>query len=291
MKSLLAALLLLVAGGPAMAEPMTYKQYQLLKQPEAKLRIPYGEGAEQFGELWLPKGQGPHAVVVMIHGGCWQASVARLDIMNMISADLARRGVAVWNIEYRGVDQPGGGYPGTFEDVGRAVDALRALAHRYRLKLDRVVVAGHSAGGHLALWTAARGKLPGSSPLHAADPLPVAAAVSLAGLPDLAALLDPSTHGCEVEAIQKLAAPAGGFAETSPAELLPLGVRQISIHAAQDRIAPVAVGEAYTAKARAAGDPASLAVLEGAAHFELIAPHTSAWLYAAGVIQAELDGR
>ncbi|HEX8233950.1 MAG TPA: alpha/beta hydrolase [Caulobacteraceae bacterium] len=276
-----------------MAQPMTYAQFQALKQPKAELRIPYGPGPDQFGELWLPKGQGPHPVVVMIHGGCWQASVARLDIMNLIADALRRRGTAVWNIEYRGVDQPGGGYPGTFEDVAAAIDRLREIAPRHRLKLDKVVAVGHSAGGHLALWAAGRGRLPEASPLRTARPLPIAAAVSLAGLADLGSLLEPGVHGCEVEAIRKLAAPAaaggeGSFAETSPAELLPLGSRQISIHAAQDRIAPVAVGEAYTRKARAAGDPASLTVLTGAGHFELIAPGTPAWTYAAARIAEEL---
>src|SRR6185437_307494 len=122
--------------------------------PSGALRLAYGTDPNQFGDLWLPSGAGPHPVVVFLHGGYWRA---RYDISytHPIAADLAARGIAVWNLEYRRVGQSGGGWPGTFEDVARGFDALHDLAQQHSLDLARVVVMGHSAGGHLAFWLAA----------------------------------------------------------------------------------------------------------------------------------------
>jgi acetyl esterase/lipase len=115
------------------------------------------EGATDIADLWLPDGAGPHPVVLMVHGGCWQKEIADRTLMNWAAEDLRKQGLAVWNIEYRGVDEEGGGYPGTFlEDVAHAADALRDQAGAYNLDLNRVAAFGHSAGGHLALWLAAR---------------------------------------------------------------------------------------------------------------------------------------
>ena len=85
----------------------------------------------QVADLWLPRGSGPHPTVLMVHGGCWHSSIADRTIMNWIAADLRGRGIAVWNIDFRGVDRPGGGYPGTYLDAAAAVDALRSNAARY----------------------------------------------------------------------------------------------------------------------------------------------------------------
>jgi acetyl esterase/lipase len=125
-------------------------------RPAPTTTIRYGEDPLQVVDLWLPAGDGPHPVVLMVHGGCWQTEIADRRIMNWIADDLRLRGIAVWNIDYRGVDRRGGGYPGTFEDAAAAVDAIRVDAVRHRLDLSRLVAVGHSAGGHLALWLAAR---------------------------------------------------------------------------------------------------------------------------------------
>ena len=287
---LLAAVASAAAVSHVRAQPMSYAQFQKLEQPKAKLRIAYGADPSQFGELWLPEGKGPHPTVVMIHGGCWLASVADLGLMNLAAQDLARRGLAVWNIEYRRADQPGGGYPGTFQDVAAAVDHLRAIAPKHRLKLDRLVATGHSAGGHLALWAAARPRIAGSSPLHAPRPLPIATVVSIAGLADLEALQAPGSQGCGSEPIAALvgnstAARPDVFSDTSPAALLPFRVRQISIHGDLDRIAPAAVGEAYAAKARASGADSAFRLEKDSGHFELIAPGSAAWADIAATIE------
>ena len=138
--------------------------------PTPTRRIAFGSGANDFAELWLPIAAGPHPVVLLVHGGCWQKRSADLSIMNYIAEELRRRGIAVWNIEYRGVDEAGGGYPGTFVDVGRAADALRDVGRREHLALDRVIAVGHSAGGHLVAWLAARPRIAKMSPLFRADP-------------------------------------------------------------------------------------------------------------------------
>ena len=108
-------------------------------RPKADARIPYGSDPLQFVDLWLPKGKAPHPVVLMVHGGCWQTDIADASIMNYIADDLRTRGIAVWNIEYRGVDRPGGGYPGTFLDVAAAADALGKEGPRHHLATDRIV--------------------------------------------------------------------------------------------------------------------------------------------------------
>jgi hypothetical protein len=81
------------------------------------------------------------------------------------AAALARVGIATWNIEYRRAGDPGGGWPGSFQDLARATDFLQTIAAKYFLDLKRVISIGHSAGGQLALWLPARTKLPTSSTL------------------------------------------------------------------------------------------------------------------------------
>lgn len=122
--------------------------------------ISFNPDPEQFGELWPGRQGRGNPVVMLVHGGYWRTHY-RLDLMHALAADLQARGLTTWNIEYRRVGAPGGGWPGTFQDVASAIDALADLSRPFRLELHRVVVAGHSAGGHLALWTAARHKVPG----------------------------------------------------------------------------------------------------------------------------------
>jgi acetyl esterase/lipase len=288
----LAALTLLAAPiGAAAQALMTWSDLTRAPAPHASRTIAYGEGPSQVAELWLPEGKGPHPVVLMIHGGCWQARIANLHIMDYAAEDLRRRGIAVWNIEYRGVDQPGGGYPGAFQDVASAADALRAAAGAYGLDLRRVVAVGHSAGGHFAFWLAARPGLSPSSPLSRPDPLPIAAAVSLGGLPDLAedrAMKDEA--GCGVGPVDRLTGAAQGragdiFADTSPASLPPPAVPELMIQGELDAVSPPFVGADYQAKARARGQKVRVIVISGAGHVELIAPRSRAWAREVGEIE------
>lgn len=263
--------------------PITFSQLLARPRAAADLRVAYGSDALQFGELWLPRGSGRHPVIVLIHGGCWRADLPGLELMDYMAADLRDRGYAVWNLEYRRIGHPGGGYPGTFEDIGRGLDRLRVLAPQHGLDLRRVAVSGHSAGGHLALWTAARDRLPPASPLHADSPLPIRGVVSLAGIADLDAYRGTGPDACggpsTIDGLVGRPQPGGRdvFADTSPPALLPLGDRQIVISGALDPIVPPRFGQDYAAAAVAAGDPARSIVIEGAGHFELIDPTSAVW--------------
>jgi len=162
----LALALLAALAVPAMTAPAPPPPDHLMKwpdllerpRPEPDATVRYGPAALQVVDVWLPKRQGRkrYPVVLMVHGGCWQSDIADRRIMNWIADDLRKRGIAVWNIDYRGVDREGGGYPGTFADVAAAADALKAHAAEFRLDTQKVVALGHSAGGHLALWLAGR---------------------------------------------------------------------------------------------------------------------------------------
>jgi acetyl esterase/lipase len=237
----------------------------------------YGPGTDRFGELWRPAGDGPWPVVALLHGGFWRAR-RTLELMRPLAADLAGRGLAAWNLEYRRVGQPGGGWPGTFQDVAAGLDHLAALAGREPLDLDRLVVAGHSAGGHLALWSAARPGLPAGAPGAGPRVVP-RLAVSLAGVCDLAAGAD---DGLGEGAVAELLGATPGqnparYRLASPLARLPLGVAQLLVHGDADTRVPVAQSRAYAAAAAAAGDPVELVELAGAGHMDVIDPASPAW--------------
>ncbi|MCC6319073.1 MAG: alpha/beta hydrolase [Gemmatimonadaceae bacterium] len=278
------ALACLLAEASAHAQPtrLRPRDVDTLPARPATARVPYGSDSLQFGDLRIPEGRGPFPVLVMIHGGCWVHRLANLQNTNALSDALRDAGVATWNVEYRRYDNPGGGWPGTMLDIAAGVDALRALAARYPLDLSRVVVAGHSAGGHLAIWAAARPRLPAGSPLYSPDPLRVHAAIALGGPGDLRDFMTYGQRSCGEGVIDKL---LGGtwdavperWRQASPAELLPIGVRQRLVVGDADFIMPAHAREAYVARARAAGDSVDLVVVPNAGHFEVIAPVGAAW--------------
>ena len=156
----------------------------------------------------------------------------------------------------------------------------------YHLDLSRVVAIGHSAGGHLALWLAARPRLPAGSPLRTADPLPIHEVVSLGGLPDLEEAARPPGSGCGTEVIAQIS--GGRFAETSVPRLAPLGIPQVLVNGLQDRIIPTAYAEGYARPMRAAGDEVRVRMIDRTGHVELVAPETAAWAAAAEEIRRSL---
>ena len=292
-----------IAEPPAApAKLMVWPDLLTRPRPEPSASIAYGDKSMQLVDLWLPEGKGPHPTVLMVHGGCWQTEIADRRIMNWIADDLRRRGIAVWNIDYRGVDREGGGYPGTFLDAAQAADALRANAGKYNLDISPLVAVGHSAGGHLALWLAARRAvnarppsllIPRGSPLISRDPLPIHTVVSLGGLPDLELAATPPGSGCGTEVIERLVGPPtlssrNVHADTSVPRLAPLQVRQVLINGMQDRIIPTFYAEAYAAPMRAAGDQVKVRMIDQTGHVELIAPETAAWAAAVEEIEAGL---
>jgi acetyl esterase/lipase len=266
---------------------MTSSDLGSLTAPPPDHRIQYAPGPFQFGNLRLPKTPGRHAVIVFIHGGCWlsQYDIAHVGALEQALADM---GYAVWSLEYRRVGNEGGGWPGTFTDVALGADYLRVLAAQYSLDLSRVVASGHSAGGQLALWLAARQRIAKTSELYTADPLPVRAVLALAPAADLEAL--DASGACD-NAVHKL---MGGsprdhpdrYAAASPMQLAPISVPQTLVVGAHDSDWTPG-GRSYFAKARAAGDT-SVRIIDApeSGHFELIAPKSTTWPIVSRALQA-----
>ncbi|MBL8652517.1 MAG: alpha/beta hydrolase [Sphingopyxis sp.] len=248
-------------------------------QPKPDATLSYGTDDLQLVDVWVPAkdkwGEGPFPAVIMIHGGCWQTAVAERDIMNWIADDLRSHGVGVWNIEYRGVDR-GGGYPGTYDDVGAAADLFVREGARYGFKTGAPRIAiGHSAGGHLALWLARRPGLAADDGLRGRDPVTIDLAISQGGLPDLRAGAASSGHACGAEAPRDMA--RGEFGRTSPPEM-PLGdATEMQFNNALDHVTPPATGEAYAAAMAKRGRTVTMTVTPGEGHVELIAPDSVSW--------------
>jgi len=208
--------------------------------------------------------------------------------MQGLAGDLVQSRIAVWNIEYRCVGDTGGGWPGTLQDVARATDYLTMLAPTYALDLTRVVTVGHSAGGQLALWLAARARLQKTGQLRTSNtPLLLAGAVILAGASNLKLVWQLNLgHGAATEFL------GGGpdkvperYSIASPAALLPLDIPQVLIHGNRDNIVPLIVSQAYAQKATRAGDRVTLIELPGVDHFALIDPTSAAWKITIAAIQ------
>jgi acetyl esterase/lipase len=242
-------------------------------------RHEYGRGRGRFGELWPPASPEatPWPVVVLLHGGMWRAS-RTLESMRPLAIDLAGRDLAVWNLEFRRVGQYGGGWPGTMRDVGLGIDHLAALAERFPLDLERVVVIGHAAGGQLALWAAGRARLPARAPGGRPKVRP-RQVVSLAGICDLAAAADDGLGDGAARAFMRAtpAAEPERYRLASPMALLPTGVPTVLVHGDADASVPVAHSRAYAAAAAAAGDPVDLVELPGADHAAPADPGSPAW--------------
>ncbi len=253
------------------------------------LRLIYGAEAEQvqFGNLYLPGSPGSHPTVILIHGGFWRAPFA-YPLMTALAEDLVTRGIAAWNIEYRRIGDEDGGWPATLLDVAHAADYLRELAPTYNLDLKRVVSVGHSSGGHLALWLAARPRIAKDSPLAGTDaPLPLAGAISLAGVADLELAWRLKLGS---GAVAELLGGSPGevperYAAGEAAALLPLGVPQVLVHGTEDDRVPLQMSQSYAAAAIAAGDSVRLIELGGVDHFALINPYSEAWTITVEALQ------
>jgi acetyl esterase/lipase len=255
----------------------------------ADRRIAYGEAPAQFVDLYRPDGAGLWPTLVLVHGGCWRAQYG-LDHISLLARTLAERGVAVCSLEYRRLGDEGGGWPGTFLDVGRGTDLLRELAADERLDLDNVVAMGHSAGGHLVQWLGSRHRINPASPLYVAEPLPLKGVISLAGVADLAEAIQWGICGetpSELVGGQPEDIPER-YGAASPAALLPTGTPQLLITGERDAIVPPAYVAEFAERAVAAGDPVEHIDVQYSAHFELIVPESLAWPVVWGAVQRML---
>jgi acetyl esterase/lipase len=249
----------------------------------------FGEHASQSADLYVPADEGLHPVVVLIHGGYWRTPFAR-ELMAPLAEDLVSRGFAVWNIDYRRVGDGGGGeaWRVTFDDVVAALELLSEIGAEHGADVDRIALAGHSAGGHLALWLASE--------------FEVDAVVSLAGVANLYDSVQARGGlGSAKEGLGVLDTPAavellGGtpkevpdrYAYASPSALLPLGAPILVLHGDLDDRLPVRHAEDFATLARDAGDAVELAVLRGVGHFELIDPKHESWARAVDFIDRHI---
>ncbi len=259
----------------AASSPLSWSELSRLPLPSAGERIAYGAGPQQFGELRLPKGNGPNPVMVLIHGGCWQNAFDHVYITRL-AAWLADRGVATWTIEYRRLGDDGGGWPGTFLDVANATDALRQIAKKASIDTRRIYAAGHSAGGQLALWLASRARVPEESELFTKDPVAICGVLGLAAITDLEQYRIGPVNSCHASVEPLLGGSpekvAARYRETSPLQRLPLGIPQVFIQGEQDPIVDAKSVRAYADAAEKAGDRAVILPLPEAGHFESAVP-------------------
>lgn len=248
----------------------------------------YGEHPDQVIDFYAPRGgQERVPLVVVLHGGAWRSPYDRVHL-SPFADFLARRGFAVANVEYRrGSGLPhqdteapvAGRWPETFDDVAAALDALPALVGAALPQADvrRTVLTGHSAGGHLALWAAARHVLPEGSPWRLPAPPPLRGVVALAPVADLTSAVDLDVCG---GAIGQLLGDGPEFKRrkenADPAALLPTGIATAVVHGREDITVPSAVSDAFVAAAAGAGEMVGLTLLDGVGHFPLIDPAADA---------------
>jgi acetyl esterase/lipase len=241
--------------------------------------MPYGPEPSQTIE-WtgLAHPRRP-TLVVAIHGGFWRAAYG-LDHLRPFCDALAAGGFPVASLEYRRLGEPGGGWPGTLDDVQLACAALAGGVRAHALDVSGALLVGHSAGGHLALWAAARAR-----PL---ETLPWVGVVGLAAVSDLleASRLNLS-NGVVHEFLQGTPQQVPGrYQDVSPAALLPLGVPTALVHGTADADVPYGMSAAYLKRARAAGDEVRLATLEGGGHFDVIEPTSAHWPQVRDVLES-----
>ena len=221
----------------------------------------YGPHRQHRAELKLPRGDGPFPVVVLVHGGYWRARYGKA-VMRPLACDLARRGFATWNIEYRRIGRgQGGGWPATFDDVGNAIDHLAQIDDP-RLDLDDVTLIGHSAGGHLALWATSRE----DSAVTFRRVIAQAPVVNLTVTPAARDLMGGSPEQVPDR-----------YALGNPMQLLPLGLPMLLVHTPDDATIPVVRTREFAEAARAAGDEVGLVEPYPGGHRSHIDPRTKAW--------------
>jgi len=234
--------------------------------PPADYRLAYGTDPNQFGDLRLPVSgnKRPFPVLMNIHGGYWRAKYDLLHAGHLCSA-LTRKGYATWNIEYRRVGNPGGGWPGTFEDVVNSYRLLPQIAHHYQLDSERVTVIGHSAGGQLALCLAAH-------------ELSIRGVVSLAGVVDIQRAFD--LHLSSDAVVEFLGGKPSEviehYREADPMQLA-IRTRQVLIHGSDDDVVPAEFSRRYVELKKQTQENVTLVGLPKADHFDVIDPRSAVW--------------
>ncbi len=256
----------------------TIEDYNKLAPVKSSHRVAYGNHPEQFADLYLPKKNNLHPIVILIHGGCWRAQFG-LTQLGQLSKSLTELGFAVWNLEFRRLGN-GGGWPASFEDIARGADHLVTIADKYSLDLSNITAMGHSAGGHLALWLAGRHHLPLRSKLFSKQPLKFRRVISLAGIPDLVEGVQQNIcRGACEELVGGLPNKIPElYRQSSPHFLLPFNIPQYHLVGVRDPIVPVEYLKPYIAHAKQ-HDKVHFEVIPHIGHFEMVMPDTISWQY------------
>jgi len=247
--------------------------------PEPTATLEYGADELEFGELRMPEGPGPFPVVVTIHGGCWLDRLGQ-GSLRPVAAALTAEGIATWDINYRRLGHEGGGWPGTFQDVGAGVDHLRVIARDYPIDLERVVLAGHSSGAQLAVWAAGRSSLPATSEIRGDSPLPVRAAVGIDGPMDIEAWrsMGFDAEVCGGPVISELMGGArdevpGRYQAASPVEMPEIDADVFLTPAGM----MLSLGGQSEMEERLKAKSVSIVPVSSSDHFQLITPTEEAW--------------
>jgi acetyl esterase/lipase len=284
----LALLISITASAASAADPVELSAFIALTRPEPTLQVRYGAEPSQGIDVFVPASAGPHPVAILIHGGCWSAATSGREQLRHLGADLAESGIAVWSIGYRRANETGGGYPGTFQDVSAAIDRLRDDAPTYHLDLSRTVLVGHSAGGHLALWAAARKGLPTASPLYVPSPFMPRAVISLAGVGDLKTFAKFIPLHCG-DGIRERLAPSDRLVEVSPAALTPPNAPVLMVSGVLDRLVPPYVARDYARTQQGKASSVRLVDIPDAGHFDLVVLSAPAWADVRRLIETALE--
>jgi acetyl esterase/lipase len=240
-------------------------------------QVEYGAQTDQIAEIVAPAAGSNLGLIVVIHGGFWRAQYDRGYTAAQCVA-LAHAGYAGAALEYRRVGG-GGGWPATFLDVAAGTDALPGLLGGL-VDPTNVILIGHSAGGHLALWAAGRHLLPPDAPGRRTEPAPLRGVIALGAVADLGwSFRHTLGSHAAVGLLGCVPAddPEGRWSAADPALLLPSGVRTILLHGEDDDAVPPGCPASYVAAARVAGDPSEFRLLPGVGHYEFMDPRSAAW--------------
>ena len=225
----------------------------------------YGDNEFQEGDLYVPN-QKPIAVICFFHGGFWRMPYGR-EQLTSISINFAKKGFAVWNIEYRRMGADGGGWHGTLDDAITSINHLVLLKEKHQsLNLSKIIIAGHSAGGHLVFWCSKKLEIKPYALIGLAPIIDLEKAfIAEAGDNSVSALL----QGSPSERPER-------YAMYSPIKMVPIGVRQLIIHGNQDEYLPVEWSRNYVTSSRDAGDNIDYIEIDGGGHMDYLDPYGEA---------------
>lgn len=267
-------LLIMVLSGAITAQNsslMGMKDVQSFPIKTQSLEIHYGNKDKQKAFFRSASESEKQPIVVIIHGGCWVSAIADYQFMEPFASALTEAGFSTYNLEYRSLGDSGGGYPGTFEDIIQGINHLTELAKTYPIDLNKVIITGHSAGGHLALWSAFSGQLK----------FKPKGLISLAGIVDLISYLDRDGKKCGSNVDELM----GGLPEDLKERYIQFSPefqadfsQQISIiHGKLDPIVPYSHIQSFENRGKLIGKNFNSIGIDEAGHFELVIPQGKSW--------------